>query len=145
MIRTHPQLRALAISCFLPCFLLHFLGCASDGFSSGLGLADAHREYSNSLRWSKFDEASRFVPAEERADFFARMPDFDRVRFTDWKAGPWDPQAAEEENQALIVVTYRGFRMTNPIEFQAQERQLWTREESDGNWRVRSDFSGPPR
>lgn len=121
-------------------------GCAfgefrpDDPFKRQFSLQDQHRNYTDFVRWSKFDEAATFIAPDDRAAFMAQMPEFDDVRFSDWEAQPWQFEDAEEKNKAVIDVTYRGYSMRTPFEIKITEQQTWTREGSGNNWMVRSEF-----
>jgi hypothetical protein len=121
-------------------------GCAfgefrpDDPFKRQFSLEDMHKEYTDYVRWSKFDEAAGFVHSDERKAFLAQMPEFDLVRFTDWEAKPWEFEDAEEKNKAVIEVTYRGYSMRTPFEVKITEVQTWERDGSGNNWIVRPVF-----
>ena len=121
-------------------------GCAfgefrpDDPFKRQFSLEDIHKEYSDLVRWSKFEEAAGFVNVDDRKAFLAEMPEFDVVRFTDWEADPWEFVDAEEKNEAIIKVTYRGYSMRTPFEVKVIETQTWKREGSGNNWIVSPSF-----
>jgi len=119
-------------------------GCAfgdirpHDPFAREFDLEEKHKRFSDLVRWAKYQEAAGFIKSEHRADFFAAMPDFGEVRFTDWKADPWELD--EEMRETKIRVTYTGYSMTTPIEIDVHEIQHWTREGKGNNWSVVSQF-----
>lgn len=110
----------------------------NDPLQRQLSLEEQHKTYSDYVRWSKFEQASQFVDEAVRADYYAAMPSFDDVRFTDWEAMPWT-LTDEELSKATIEVTYRGYSTRSMIEVAVHERQEWSR--LDGNkWSLRSSF-----
>lgn len=121
-------------------------GCAfgefrpDDPWKRQFSLEDIHKEYSDLVRWSKFEEAAGFVNAEDRTAFLGEMPEFDEVRFTDWEAKPWEFVDHEEKNKAIIEVTYRGYSMRTPFEVKVTEIQTWEREGTGNRWIVRPEF-----
>jgi hypothetical protein len=121
-------------------------GCAfgefrpDDPFKRQFSLEDKHKEYSDLVRWSKFEEAASFVNAENRKEFLRQMPEFDLVRFSDWEAEPWEFEDREEKNKAIIEVTYRGYSLRTPFEVKVIEIQTWERDGSGNNWIVRPQF-----
>ncbi|HIF97736.1 MAG TPA: hypothetical protein EYQ54_12030 [Myxococcales bacterium] len=114
----------------------------SDPMGHEFSLSETHKAYSDSVRWSKFDEASGFVVPAERTAYRAQMPDFAAGRFTDWSAEPWEFDDPETRTRATINVTYMGYSMANPIEFKVGEKQTWSREDRGNNWQVESKFTG---
>ena len=122
------------------------VGCAfgefrpDDPFKRQFSLEDAHKAYTDYVRWSKFESAATFVKADERQAFIRQMPEFDLVRFTDWDARPWEFEDREAKNKAIIEVTYRGYSMRTPIEVKVVEVQEWNREGKGNNWIVTPRF-----
>ena len=122
------------------------LGCAfgefrpDDPFKRQFTLEDKHKEYTDLVRWSKFEEAAAIVHSEERKEFLRQMPEFDLVRFSDWEALPWEFEDAEAKNKAVIEVIYRGYSMRTPFEVKIHETQVWERDGSGNNWIVRPTF-----
>jgi hypothetical protein len=114
----------------------------SDPMGREFSLSEAHKAYSDAVRWSKFDEASGFIAPDQRTAYLAQMPDFAAGRFTDWTAGAWEFDDPETRTRATIKVTYRGYAMDNPIEFKVSEQQTWSREDRGNNWQVESKFTG---
>ncbi|NHZ73549.1 MAG: hypothetical protein GWP16_03660 [Nitrospirae bacterium] len=103
-------------------------------------LEAAHKNYTDLVRWSKFEEAAGFMDSESRTAFLSAMPDFNEVRFTDWKAKPWELD--EELRETTIEVTYKGYSMRSPIEVAVQESQHWSRSGRSNDWNVSSSFEG---
>jgi hypothetical protein len=121
------------------------LGCAfgevrpDDPFKRQFTLEDAHKDYTDNVRWSKFSEASQFMKKDDRHLFLQHMPDFDQVRFTDWEAEPWELDD-EEMTSATIYVRYKAYSMSNPVEFEVEEVQTWSRTGRGNDWTVNSSF-----
>jgi hypothetical protein len=121
------------------------LGCAfgefrpEDPFKRKFSLEDQHKEYTDNVRWSKFNEASSYMEQEDRRTFLGQMPRFEEVRFTDWSAEPWELED-EEMTKATIYVKYKGYSMINPVEVEVEETQRWTREGKGNSWTVVSEF-----
>ncbi|HIG01497.1 MAG TPA: hypothetical protein EYQ66_09375 [Myxococcales bacterium] len=114
----------------------------NDPMGNNFTLTEAHKVYTDAVRWSKFDEASAFITPAERATYLAQMPDFDEGRFTDWTAGEWIFENQETRESATIEVTYRAYSMTNPVEFKVKERQSWSQNQENKVWHLKSEFSG---
>lgn len=146
--RTHARLlstRAVALACLAA--VCAFGGaCAfgefrpDDPWKRQFSLEDKHKEYTDLVRWSKFEEAAAIVHTDERKGFLRQMPEFDTVRFTDWEALPWEFEDREEKNKAVIEVVYRGYSMRTPFEVKVHETQVWERDGSGNNWIVRPSF-----
>jgi hypothetical protein len=134
----------LSLSLLAVVLAANALGCAfgelrpNDPYQRQLKLEEIHKDYSDSVRWSKFEEASKYVVTEEQSDFVRSMPDFKEVRFTDWKAEPFELD--EEMRNATIDVEYTGYSMVSPFEITVHEKQEWTRVGKGNNWKVKSSF-----
>lgn len=113
-----------------------------DPMGRQITLSEAHKAYTDSVRWSKFDEAVGYIAADEREAFLAQMPEPDLGRFTDWEAKAWEFDDPETRKSAVIEVTYRAYSMANPVEFKVKESQSWSRPDRANDWRVESKFSG---
>ncbi len=144
MNRTAPTLVSLAVSLAVA---IAGLGCAfgeirkDDPFDRLYTLEGHHKHYSDLVRWSKFDDASSYILPEQRAGFVNSMPDFDEVRFTDWRAAPW--KLDEEKRTASIVVTYKGYSLRSMYEIEFKETQTWKRTGQRNNWALESSFYAP--
>ena len=114
----------------------------NDPMGNNFSLTQAHKVYTDAVRWSKFDEASAFITPPERAAYLAEMPDFDEGRFTDWTAGEWISDEEDASESATIEVTYRAYSMTSPVEFKVKERQSWSQDPEEKFWHLKSEFSG---
>jgi hypothetical protein len=121
------------------------LGCAfgefrpEDPFKRKFSLEDQHKDYTDNVRWSKFNEASSFMVEDARRSFLDKMPKFEQVRFTDWEAEPWELED-EDMTKATIFVRYKGYSMSNPFEVEVKETQHWSRDGNGNNWTVESEF-----
>ena len=139
-------LAGLASLLALPVFMT---ACANgefrpkDPWDRQLTLEEKHKDYTDYVRWSKFDEAAAFVASDERTAFRRAMPDFAEMRFTDWDAAPWELD--EELRETEIKVTYKGYSLSSPIEVKIIEIQKWSREGKRNAWSVRSSFAGIDR
>ena len=122
------------------------LGCAfgdirpDDPMDRQMSLEDQHTHYSDLVRWSQFDKAATYIKPSDRADFVRAMPDFEEMRFTDWKAEPWEFEDPESLDRAVIRVTYSGYSMRNPFEVEIHEKQEWSRNGRGNHWMVVSSF-----
>ena len=114
----------------------------NDPMGNNFSLTEAHKVYTDAVRWSKFDEASAFITPSERVAYLAEMPDFDEGRFTDWTAGKWISDNEDTSESATIEVTYRAYSMTSPVEFKVKERQSWSQDPEKKFWHLKSEFSG---
>jgi hypothetical protein len=146
--------RATSLACLLALVAgagLGSLGCAfgelrpDDPFQRQLTLEDAHRLYTNYVRWNKFGEAAQFVDPELRDEFLAHAPRFRDFRFTDWEA---TPVVLDDDKQASTIhVTYYGYRTATLVEVPVEEVQEWYRSPDDtviqNNWLVRPKFESP--
>ena len=113
-----------------------------DPMGREITLSDAHKRYTDAVRWSKFDEASSYIAPGERNAFLAQMPESDLGRFTDWEAKPWSFDDPEIRMKAVIEVTYRAYSMASPVEFKVKEQQSWSRSDRANDWVVESEFTG---
>ena len=126
--------------------LLTQFGCAfgefrpDDPFKRQYDLEMAQERYSDLVRWAKYDEASHFIAPEARRAFRESMPDFEEIRFTEHETHAWELD--EEKRNAVIEVTYTGYTMAVPFEFEVHETQTWTRTGKSNNWMVVSVFEG---
>ncbi len=131
---------------FLALLWLGTLGCAfgdirpDDPMDRQMSLEEQHTHYSDLVRWSQFDKAATYIKPSERAAFVRAMPDFEEMRFSDWKAEPWEFDDAETLDHAVIEVTYRGYSMQNPFEVEIHETQKWSRAGRANHWTVVSSF-----
>jgi len=113
-----------------------------DPMGHQFNLENSQKDYTDAVRWSKFDEAASHLDPGERAAFLAEMPDFDDGRFTDWEAGPWEFDDPEEMADGVIHVTYRAYSMKTLVEFKVKETQQWSRPDDGKLWKVDSEFTG---
>ena len=122
--------------------------CAFGAFRPGdpmghqFNLEKSQKDYTDAVRWSKFDEAASYLDPGERSAFLAQMPDFDDGRFTDWEAGPWEFEDPEAMAGGVIHVTYRAYSMKTLVEFKVKETQTWSRPDDGKLWKLESKFTG---
>lgn len=117
------------------------LACVSptDPLGRNDALEAAQKRYTESVRWGKFEEASRFVDPALRDEFLALEERFEQVRFTDYDVG--DVSSPDHET-AEVEVTYRGYALPYYVEKEVREQQQWYREGPlDNTWRVRPQLS----
>jgi len=113
----------------------------NDPLNRQSSLEEQHKHYTDLIRWSKFEDAATYLPAADRSEFLAQMPEFDEVRFTDWKSNTWEFTDPEVMDRAVIDVTYRGYSMRHPFEVKIHEQQEWSREGRANSWSVVSRFA----
>lgn len=118
------------------------LACVSpsDPLGRNDALEMAQKRYTESVRWRKFEEASRYVDPALRDEFLALEDRFEQVRFTDYDVG--DVESADHDT-AEVEVTYRAYALPYYVEKEVQEQQEWYRDGGAmGNtWRVRPQLS----
>jgi hypothetical protein len=121
------------------------LGCSfgeinwHDPLKRQFSLAETQRQYTQYVRWSAFDKASRYVDAEARDEFMTWAPSIRDLRFTDYEMNPIEIDEATGE--ATIEVTYYAYRLNSPIETSVKEVQQWRRQDKTNSWMVTSAFS----
>jgi hypothetical protein len=122
----------------------HSLGCAfgeirpHDPFAREFALEEAHKTYTDNVRWSKFEEAAKHMKTDDRSQFLSRMPEFEEVRFTDWKAQPFVLDS--DLRNSSIDVEYTGYTLASPFEITVHETQTWVRDGKGNGWTVVSYF-----
>lgn len=138
------QKTVLIIAALLLGLTFQSLGCAfgeirpDDPFAREFALEELHKTYTDEVRWSKFREATKYMKADDRSQFLARMPQFDEVRFTDWEAQPFTLDS--DLRNATIDVEYTGYSLVTPFEVTVHETQTWVRDGKGNNWTVISQF-----
>lgn len=121
--------RAVAVAA-LALSALAAWGCASLE-DRGVMFRDAHRRYTNLMRFNEYDRARSFVSPDSRDDFSSRTDALGDLRFSDYEIQEID----DTGETATVVVEYIGYRASSPIAVTYVEEQLWAREA--GSWRVR--------
>ena len=100
------------------------------------------REYTNLIRWGRIERASELVDPEMREEFLGFLPAFEQIRITDFEIGKLNFQL-ENEYEASVTVTYRGYSLALLTEQSIREKQEWYRPEGMGNtWLVRPEIAG---
>jgi len=134
--RSHRALRhaLLLVTC---AGLVVGTGCATTRTRT-TDFEDAHKRYTQLIRWSDFERALDYVSADERESFGEQTRALGPVRFIDYDILSVDlnPEARE----ATVLVSYSAYRRAAPAAVAIEERQEWRRDEEEGAWRVRSSF-----
>ncbi|MAI78381.1 MAG: hypothetical protein CL917_05550 [Deltaproteobacteria bacterium] len=142
----HSLNRSRALELTLMVLLSGLFACAfgeirpNDPMDRQASLEKQHTHYTDLVRWSQFEEAATYVEPADRNGFIRQMPEFDEVRFTDWKADTWEFEDPETLDRAVIDVTYRGYSLYTPFEVKIHETQEWTRSGRSNSWKVVSHF-----
>lgn len=110
----------------------------SDPLKRQFSLEDAQRQYTEYVRWSAFDKASRYVEPEMRDEYLANAPSTRELRFTDYEMKP--VEIDDETGEATVEVTYFAYYPNSPIETQLKEVQHWRRLDKGNSWRVKPAF-----
>lgn len=127
---------------------LLWLGCAfgeidwTDPLKRRFTLEDAHRNYTEYVRWSAFDKASRYVEPEVREEYLSLAPSLQELRFTDYELNP--VEIDEETGEATLEVTYLAYQPNSAVEIPIKETQHWRRRGAANNWLVTPSFSNLP-
>jgi hypothetical protein len=126
------------------------LGCAfgewrpHDPMQREYSLEEMQKRYTDLVRFSNFDMASKFLPVQERRAFIASMPNEDELRFLDYETEPIILN--ERMTESTIEVSYTAYSPWNLTQLELYETQVWTRPEGIGNgWQVQSTFVGLER
>ena len=99
------------------------------------------KRYTDLVRFSNFDAASRYLAIEDRKAYLKGLPREDRLRFLDYEIEP--VHINEELNHALVRVVYTAYSPWTLVEFTVVERQEWSRPKGLANaWTVKSEFEG---
>lgn len=122
--------------------LISALGCAST-FSDPTGkhnsLEEAHRRYTELVRWGEIERASAFVDPELQEEYLGYAAAFDGIRFTDFETGAL--QFHDETDTATVIVVYHAYSLTTLVEKRIREYQQWYRDGNLSNtWHVRPDL-----
>lgn len=114
-------------------------GCAalSDPLGRQEALELAQKQYTEAIRWGYLERARAFIDPEERDAFELLAPVFEQIRITDFEIG----QIEGDEDEANVIVTYRGYGRAYQVEKPFREHQQWSRVEGLANqWHVHSDL-----
>ena len=140
-------MKGAASALFVVWLVLSSLGCAfgelrfHDPLNREYSLESMQKRYTDLVRFSNFDAASRYVAREDQSAYLAGFPAEDALRFFDYRAQP--VHVNEELDYALIEVVYTAYSPWTLVEFQVFESQEWTRPQGLANaWSVKSEFRG---
>lgn len=121
--------------------LLGALGCTSlftDPLNRRGKFEDTQNQFTQYVRWGKFQEASEFVDPELREEFMSFAPEFSELRFSDYEITRVDMQ--DGLKSASVQVRYTAYRLDLPIERSVNLTEEWTRDEETGAWTVKLDI-----
>ena len=99
---------------------------------------DTQEQFTQYMRWGKFEEASRYVDPALRAQFMAFSPELSDLRFSDYEITRVD--IGEELLNASVEVRFTGYRLSMPVERSVNLVEEWTRDEETGVWTVKLDM-----
>ncbi len=111
-------------------------GCAidlNDPYQARDRLKDTQREFTQYLRWGVIEKAAQFVVPEQRAEFETLAPNLTDLRLTDYETLSVE---TIDENHAKILVRFRGYSMSSPIERTIDIEQDWTFDVEAAVWMV---------
>lgn len=111
-------------------------GCAfdmKDPYNDRARLRKTQREFTQYMRWGLIDKAAQFVIAEQRAEFQTLAPSLTELRLTDHETLSVE---AIDKNHASVLVRFRGYTMSSPIERSIEIKQDWIFDEDTGVWMV---------
>ena len=114
-----------------------------DPFGREFSLEEVQKRYTTLVRWSAWHEAALYVAPEAREEFLEQAPPMKKLRITDYDLQPVDLNGEKEE--ATIRVTYRGYMVASPFEFEITETQHWKRHTVLNDWMVTPEFEGLDR
>jgi hypothetical protein len=120
--------------------LMGIWGCASmitDPMDRRGHFEDTHTDFTQYIRWGKFEDASRFVDPELREEFMSCSPEQSDLRFSDYQINRVDMD--EEFTSASVAVRYTAYRLGYPVERSVELTEEWTRDETTGVWTVKLD------
>ena len=132
--RTGLLLLAAALSASFGCAILDMKMKDFDPMQRRNNFEQAQHKFTTLVRWGHIDDASRYVIAEQRADFMSLAPGLVDLRFTDYEIIEID--MAEDYQTAVVDIRYRGYRLSQPVERTVDLQQKWHRDPLDGDWTV---------
>jgi hypothetical protein len=121
--------------------LLGISGCLSmikDPLGRRGSFNDTQAQFTQYVRWGKFQEASQFVDPEIRAEFMSYAPEFSDLRFSDYEIIGVDIQ--DGVRSASVEVRFTAYHLSMPFERSVDLTQEWTRSEATGIWTVKVDI-----
>jgi hypothetical protein len=118
-------------------------GCVSPSDPLGRveALEEAQKRYTEAIRWGDLERASRYVVADQRAEFLALADAFESIRFTDYEIGELE---VDDDGlaRAEVVVSYEGYVLPHYLERRVSDRQVWVRDGAVGNhWVVQPQLA----
>lgn len=99
---------------------------------------DTQTKFTQYVRWGKFEQASRFVDPEIRAEFMSYAPEFSDLRFSEYEITRIDIQ--EGVRSASVDVRVTAYRLSMPFERSVALTEQWNRDEATGLWTVKVDI-----
>lgn len=111
-------------------------GCAidlKDPYNDRARLRETQREFTQYMRWGLIDKAAQFVVTEQRAKFETLAPSLTELRLTDHETLSVE---SVDENHAKVLVRFRGYTMSSPIERTIEILQDWSFDETTRVWMV---------
>ena len=99
---------------------------------------DTQTKFTQYVRWGKFEQASRFVDPEIRAEFMSYAPEFSDLRFSEYEITRIDIQ--EGVRSASVDVRVTAYRLSMPFERSVALTEEWNRDEATGLWTVKVDI-----
>ena len=99
---------------------------------------DTQTKFTQYVRWGKFEQASRFVDPEIRAEFMSYAPEFSDLRFSEYEITRIDIQ--DGVRSASVDVRVTAYRLSMPFERSVALTEEWNRDEATGLWTVKVDI-----
>ena len=99
---------------------------------------DTQTEFTQYVRWGKFQEAAKFVDPELREEFMSCAPEFSDLRFSDYEITRVEIEDGVQS--ASVDVRYTGYLLNMPFERSVDLTEEWTRDEATGVWTVKLDI-----
>lgn len=111
-------------------------GCAidlNDPYNDRARLRETQREFTQYMRWGLINKAAQFVIADQRAKFETLAPGMTDLRLTDYETLSVE---SIDENHASVLVRFRGYSLSSPIERTIEIQQDWSFDEETRVWMV---------
>jgi|GEM_PF-1842232 len=135
-----PELRLFLSLVAFSAVLLLLAACASiDPLNRRRDFKDIQREFAQSLRWGKIDQASEQVVPAMREDFRSLQPQLADFRLTDYEILSVD--LADDLRKATVSVRFRGYGLSLPVERSVVVTENWSRDAQTGKWLVALDLA----
>lgn len=134
----------IALLCLVGLVGAGISGCATfplDPFEFTRSLSESQRKYTQYVRWGEFELASRFVDADLRADYLAKLEPFEAsIRLGDYEIRQIDYD--DEKLNADVDVTYEGYHLSSLVVKTVHESQKWSRDTGSKTWWLTPDTEG---